>query len=241
MNVNPMYEKYLSILEVDPTLITIDLNSLTHLQFQHLKHIPFQNLDGIKKLGSLIDFSDPMSLLQPVLKKEGGICYNLNYSFYLLLKHLGFSCHVISCYISETEFDHMALVVNLDIPYLVDVGFGEYFLTAPLPITGGLHQERSGWYRARKEDDQYFIERRCYKRDRWIFKYRFSMESRRLEEFETRFQSHVEEDISFRSNVMFSRWNEQDCFVRLYNQFVTLYDGQEKKRAKIQLKNGELS
>jgi N-hydroxyarylamine O-acetyltransferase len=111
---------------------------LKKLHREHLLRIPFENLD--------IHFKRPIVLdIQAIFKKiipshRGGFCYELNYLFYHLLNHLGFDCYVISAKVrnEETglfgpEYDHMALVVQLDDKLLlVDVGFGDAFITPKL-------------------------------------------------------------------------------------------------------------
>ncbi len=43
MNVFQLYDKYLSVLVINPQQVLISLEFLKHMQFQHLKNIPFQN------------------------------------------------------------------------------------------------------------------------------------------------------------------------------------------------------
>lgn len=212
-------ETYLSVLGIDKVY------DLATLQFNHLKQIPFQNIVGIKKRINWIDFNDPESVVETALRREGGICFHLNYSFYLLLKHLGYKCYPISCRMSESDFDHMALVVELGKPYLVDVGFGEHFLTQPIPIVDGyILRDRSGVYQIRKINESYVLEKAG--RNRWIFKYSFRLQPRSFKEFERTFIRHNYFRSGFKENTIYSRWINDNLFIRVYNQWISVYRNQ---------------
>jgi hypothetical protein len=43
--------------------------------------------------------------------------------------------------------DHMIMIVELDQPYLVDVGFGEFFFIRPVPLSEEVIEDISGAYR----------------------------------------------------------------------------------------------
>lgn len=75
-----------------------------------------------------------------VERNRGGFCYELNTLFALLLREIGFRVSFISGEIRARvghfgpPYDHLALRVDLeDQAWLVDVGFGDSFLT-PLKI-----------------------------------------------------------------------------------------------------------
>ena len=66
-------------------------------------------------------------------RRRGGFCYELNGIFRALLRALGFGVTMLSAEVAREaggfspEFDHLALQVDLDEPWLVDVGFGDGF------------------------------------------------------------------------------------------------------------------
>ena len=66
-----------------------------------------------------------------VVRRRGGFCYELNGLFCELLTALGFRVQMLSARVRRDdggfgpEFDHMLLKVELDDPWLVDVGFGD--------------------------------------------------------------------------------------------------------------------
>ena len=76
---------------------------------------------------------------------RGGFCYELNGAFERLLRSIGFEVAFLEARGHETEgrlgprFDHLALRVTLDEPWLVDVGFG-YSFVEPLRLIPGIEQ-----------------------------------------------------------------------------------------------------
>ena len=114
-----------------------DLNTLKKLHQKHILSIPFENLDI--QNGQKIHLQKS-TLFNKVIKcKRGGFCYELNYLFLSLLTNLGFDAKMISARIFDDdkfgpEFDHMAIIVNLENEsWLADVGFGDLFLK-PLKV-----------------------------------------------------------------------------------------------------------
>lgn len=109
----------------------LDLASLTELHRAHLEHVPFENLDiqhGIPiELGAA-------SVAKIVGGHRGGFCYELNGAFAALLCALGFDVTLLQARVYGADgepgipFDHLCLLVELDRPYLVDVGFGANFV-----------------------------------------------------------------------------------------------------------------
>lgn len=177
-------ESYLKYLDVEPQE-KLTYVYLAKLQMQHMLKIPFENLD--------IHLNIPIVLEKEYLfnkiinNKRGGFCYELNYLFYNLLKELGFEVYLLSCsfYYSNIdkfapEFDHLALLVNLSQPFLVDVGFGDSF-RIPLPIPNGQIKDISGKYRVYKTDDEFFLQR--FNEENWLTQYKFSLDPKHIEEF----------------------------------------------------------
>uniref|UniRef100_UPI0035C75EEC arylamine N-acetyltransferase n=1 Tax=Serratia quinivorans TaxID=137545 RepID=UPI0035C75EEC len=115
-----------------------DLLTLQQLHRCHMLSVPFENLSIIYRQG--IHLEEPALFNKIVERNRGGFCYELNRLFAALLKDIDFNVQFISGEIRARDgsfgapFDHMALMVELDQPYLVDVGFGDSFLT-PLKIT----------------------------------------------------------------------------------------------------------
>ena len=114
---------------------------LRGLHRQHLFTVPFENLDI--PLKTPIHLESPLLYEKIVGRRRGGFCYELNGLFCELLIGLGFEVVMLSARVSGEnggfgpEFDHMLLKVELEEPWLVDVGFGDSFVNPILFRPGG--------------------------------------------------------------------------------------------------------
>ncbi|PYX42331.1 MAG: acetyltransferase, partial [Acidobacteria bacterium] len=113
-----------------PTTPTAE--TLRALHLAHLYAVPFENLDIALKRPITCD--QQRFLHKIVELHRGGFCYELNGAFAALLRELGFPTTLLSARVAREdgsaspEFDHMTLRVDLDEPWLADVGFGDSFL-----------------------------------------------------------------------------------------------------------------
>ncbi|MEU7002367.1 arylamine N-acetyltransferase [Nonomuraea sp. NPDC046570] len=119
-----------------------DASALARLQRAHLAAVPFENL--AIHLGEPVVLSEDALFDKIVQRRRGGFCYELNGAFALLLTALGYQVTLLSARVFGGErpgppFDHMALRVDLDEPWLVDVGFGT-FAHHPLRLRPGVEQ-----------------------------------------------------------------------------------------------------
>ncbi|WP_326565306.1 arylamine N-acetyltransferase [Amycolatopsis rhabdoformis] len=112
-----------------------DLAALRELQRRHLEAVPFENLAGY--LGERVDLAPGVLLDKIVRRRRGGLCYELNGAFAWLLREVGFDVQLLAGRVMRRTgafgppLDHLALRVELDEPWLVDVGYGRFSL-APL-------------------------------------------------------------------------------------------------------------
>jgi N-hydroxyarylamine O-acetyltransferase len=119
--------------------------TLRSLHRAHMVSVPFENLDI--SLGRPIVCDEPAFLRKIVDQLRGGFCYELNGAFAWLLRELGFKVTMLSARVpradgsASPEFDHLALRVDLDEPWLADVGFRDLFLE-PIRLTPGLEQQQ---------------------------------------------------------------------------------------------------
>jgi N-hydroxyarylamine O-acetyltransferase len=109
----------------------IDVDGLERLQRAHLTHVAFENLDVYHRRGVSTD--PDRSVDKIVVRGRGGWCFELNGGFAALLGALGFATTVLGATVSSTpdaspQPDHATIRVDLDHPYLVDVGFGDSFI-----------------------------------------------------------------------------------------------------------------
>ncbi|MCL1592885.1 MAG: arylamine N-acetyltransferase [Actinomycetia bacterium] len=110
---------------------TVDVEGLETLQRAHLTAIPFENLDVYAGRDVRTDLD--WSLHKIVERQRGGWCFELNGAFGELLRQIGFDVRRLSATVllssSSGPPSHLTLEVRLDVPYLVDVGFGDSFIT----------------------------------------------------------------------------------------------------------------
>lgn len=161
-------------------------DTLRDLQRAHLFTVPFENLDiGWKRTIVL----DREAFIRKIVQdRRGGFCYELNGAFAALLEALGFDVTLLSGRVPTAqgtpgpEYDHLALRVDLDEPWLADVGFGDSFLD-PLRLKVGIEQKQNGRsFRIIEFGDDFRLER-TESEDSWKTEYLFSLTPRHLEEF----------------------------------------------------------
>ena len=123
-------DRYLARIGLD-VAPPIDLEGLAALQYAHLSSVPFENLDVFGGVPVQVDTG--WSLDKIVAQGRGGWCFELNGAFAALLDALGFEVALLGAAVllhgPSAVIDHLTLEVTLDEPYLVDVGFGDSFIT----------------------------------------------------------------------------------------------------------------
>ncbi|GGJ99925.1 acetyltransferase [Lentibacillus kapialis] len=179
-------DQYLQRIGFDDTK-EINLETLHQLQLQHMLHVPFENLDVIYNVPIPLDIETYYNKI--VLNQRGGFCYELNGLFNWLLQKRGFKSHFISATINRPdgswakEGSHAAQIVELDQPYLVDVGFGDS-VRMPIPLTGETREDISGVYRAINVRKNIFDLQRAEGENKWNTLFRFDITPRKLTDFE---------------------------------------------------------
>ena len=154
---------------------------LSHLHRAHMLAVPFENLDIHLGVENVLDYDHVFDKI--VTRRRGGWCYELNGLFALLLEALGFdvtrySASVVLSEPPSPDFAHLTLRVDLDRPWLADVGFGASF-TTPLCFEDEDDQERDGKrYRLARAADGRMV---LHEDD--APQYAFALEPRRMEEF----------------------------------------------------------
>jgi N-hydroxyarylamine O-acetyltransferase len=175
-----------------PDIYRPSVDLLRSLHRAHLFTVPFENLDIY--LGREIVCDESRILHKIVNEKRGGFCYELNGAFAALLRALGFRVTLLSCRVARqdgsygAEFDHLTLRVDLEEPWLADVGFGECFLE-PLRLESRLEHEQSGRvYRLTSRiaspastDVMFGLE--VMAEGRWRKEYEFTLQPRELSDF----------------------------------------------------------
>ena len=137
-----------------------DLATLRQIHRQHLAAIPYENLDV--QLGRTVGLELDDQLAKLVGSRRGGWCYEMNGVMAWALEEVGFRVMRLAGAVARGTLGdrqigtHLVLCVQLDGPYLVDVGFGDG-LIEPVPIVAGtfqqddfefrLEQLEAGWWR----------------------------------------------------------------------------------------------
>ena len=156
-------------------------HTLSELHRAHMLAVPFENLDIHLGVANVLDAEHIFDKI--VARRRGGWCYELNGLFALLLERLGFGVtrHSASVVVSDPpspDFAHLTLRVDLDRPWLADVGFGASF-TRPLRLDVEDDQERDGnTYRVTRGPDG-----RMTLRENGAAQYALALEPRRMEQF----------------------------------------------------------
>jgi N-hydroxyarylamine O-acetyltransferase len=154
---------------------------LGELHRAHMLAVPFENLDIHLGVENVLDPEHVFDKI--VIRRRGGWCYELNGMFALLLEALGFdvtrySAAVVLSDPPSPDFAHLTLRVELDRPWLADVGFGASF-TRPLRLDDDADQERDGKrYRLAPTADGRMV---LHEDD--APQYAFELAARRMEEF----------------------------------------------------------
>jgi len=167
--------------------ITPSIEVLNRLQYSHLMTIPFENIDIQTKVN--IELENSYNKI--VNNKRGGFCYELNYSFYQLLKEIGFEVKMISARVFSNEdnvfgpeYDHMALIATIKTKqYLVDVGFGEFSLYPLVMELNIIQNDPRGDFRIEQYDDEYLIVKKMNQSNTFSAEYIFSTKERSIKEF----------------------------------------------------------
>lgn len=123
---------------------TPSLEVLNDLHLLHQYHVPFENVDVHRNVRFDLELDKIYSKV--VLGRRGGFCYELNLLFHSLLTRIGFDSRLIASRIVEEDgtlgppLDHLCLLVQLDQPYLADVGYGDLYRT-PLRVAPGVQRD----------------------------------------------------------------------------------------------------
>lgn len=161
-------------------------DSLRAIHHAHLLTVPFENLDI--GLGRKISLHEEAILRKVVEQRRGGFCYELNGAFAALLRALGFQTTLLSARVAKDaggegpEFDHLTLRVDLEEPWLADVGFGESFLE-PLRLEAAREQvDPVGRVRLVQLGERLRLEK-AEPSGSWKRQYSFAQHPRSLEDF----------------------------------------------------------
>jgi N-hydroxyarylamine O-acetyltransferase len=159
----------------------VDLETLIALHRAHVRTIPYENLDVA--LGRTLSLDEATIYAKLVTARRGGWCYEMNGLFAWALQELGFTVTRLASKVGGQSPDaedgaHLILLVELDRPYLADVGFGNGLLE-PIPLEVGTYQQDFLTYRLAQEGERWFFTNHAYARPGFDF----TLRAHRLSDF----------------------------------------------------------
>jgi len=122
-----------------------DLATLKAIHRAHQYAIPFENLDVLLRRSVALDLEANYDKI--VRQRRGGWCYEMNGVMGWALKEIGFEVMRMGAGVMRVQAgdvqlgNHLCLLVNLEQPYLVDVGFGGS-LSEPLLLEAAQREDR---------------------------------------------------------------------------------------------------
>jgi N-hydroxyarylamine O-acetyltransferase len=137
-----------------------DLATLKALHRAHLAAIPYENFDV--QFGRPLTTSAEEAFEKIVTRRRGGWCYEMNGLFGAMLDAVGFQVTRLAGGVRRSQVgevmvgNHLVLKVELDGPWIADVGFGDG-VVEPFPLREGpvdadglacrLERLDGGWWR----------------------------------------------------------------------------------------------
>jgi N-hydroxyarylamine O-acetyltransferase len=133
-----------------------DLETLRQIHRQHLLTVPFENIDV--QLGRTMDLDIHRIYSKIVEGGRGGWCFEMNGLFEWALRETGFDVMrlaggVLRANHGDGAFgNHLLLRVQLEHPWIADVGFGDGFFE-PVPLSAHAFEQRGFNYQLEELDD----------------------------------------------------------------------------------------
>lgn len=149
----------------------------------HLLAIPYENLDI--HLGRPLTLDRAAMVRKLVDERRGGWCYEMNGVLGQVLETLGFTVSYVGGAVGRAARgdaaldNHLVLIVTVDRPWIVDVGFGDGFLE-PLPLESGAYRQGFFEYRVTRSGDWWRVHNHAFG---GADGYDFTTVPRRLEDF----------------------------------------------------------
>lgn len=166
---------------------TPTLETLKAVHRAHMMAVPFENLDIHLGRRILLDKDSLFNKL--VYRQRGGFCYEQNGLFAMILRELGYDVTLLEARVVTKEgnfgipFDHLALMVQLEERWLVDVGFGDSFLE-PVRLDSTREQFQDGKAYFVAHDGVQGIYSEADEKGELQPQYQFFLEPRQLSDFE---------------------------------------------------------
>jgi len=160
------------------------LENLRAMHRAHFYHVPFENLDISRRVPIVVD--EDVNFDKIVRRRRGGFCLELTGTFARALRALGYRVDVIGARVLldgrlSEPMSHMTLVVQLDEPWIADVGFGGR-IAEPLRMAERGEQPIEGRrYVVANDGDHWFVT--CSEAGTPPLSYVFTLQPRAFDEF----------------------------------------------------------
>jgi N-hydroxyarylamine O-acetyltransferase len=186
-----------------------DLETLTAVHRAHLFNIPYENLDIHR--GGYLSVQVDAIFEKIVVNRRGGWCYEMNGLLAWALREIGFDVTLLGSTVNRQptgkviEGNHLILRVQLDEPYLADVGFGNG-LIEPIPLAAGTYKQGYLEYGLRHDGERWWFQNHIY----GGAGFDFTLDGHELEDFAA--QSHELQtwpESGFVRNTVCFRFNDQ--------------------------------
>lgn len=188
-----------------PRLATLDVLRAVHRA--HLLTIPYENLDI--HLGRPLTLDRDAAFAKLVDEGRGGWCYEMNGTLGRVLEAMGFDVGYVSGAANRVrsgeaaDDNHLVLVVTLDRPFIVDVGFGDGFLE-PLPLEPGRYAQGFVEFGVSRAGDWWRVHNHEYG---GAESFDFTLQPRTLESFAAKcHELQTSPDSSFVKSTVCERW-----------------------------------
>jgi len=236
---NSLFRKRIGISEDEKiTFETLD-NILEKTAF----NIPFENICIIENKTNDITKENLMNKI--LLKKEGGLCYELNSFLYLFLIENGFNAFLARGVVYNNENQRYQthgrnhatiLIIHDNQTYLIDTGFGTNLPLKPVPLTGETVTSNNGEFRIEKVNTElgdYVLHIKLKDKDTdWRIGYAF--DSKRtisdlleLNEIQTAISEHPESP--FNKSPLITRLTSEGSITLTDSSFTQWVDGRVTK------------
>ncbi|MFM2483718.1 arylamine N-acetyltransferase family protein [Celerinatantimonas yamalensis] len=202
---------------------------LSALHQAHLQRIAFENLDILRDQPICLNMDQLLDKF--ICQHRGGLCFELNYAFGLLLKSLGFSVQWLSAEVWDgeqfgSEVDHLFLRLDIDDSAVIaDVGFGCSYLT---PLQLQMNSEQ-GTHRLIQQHG-YWVWQKRHATQHWQPCYRFRLNEHPIERFYPLLAQCLDETSLFKQRLICSRATPSGRVSIRNNQFTQTQDGVQIKR-----------
>lgn len=161
-------KKYLERLHIFETGLKPDLETLKMLQIMHFNNIPYENIDSLNGMMTSLEHNDLYEKM--IVRKRGGICFELNGLYNWLLESIGYDVTSYAARIitKQEEYQmrrHRVMCVNIcGNRYMTDVGINCESPRVPLLLEEDLiqsdgiceykftHHDFWGWLLWQKEE-----------------------------------------------------------------------------------------